>query len=461
MVVVPTPTRGLSYSQAASSKPDLNNLIKDLVPQIIDALKDTFAPKLPPATNIFTTPSIPATQKSTTRPRTESAGCRKSAASTVESEKRLRDSPTESEYTTSDPQITKKKKGWPKGKPRSSACDKDLHSSDHFPIIITTQKTRRECRCNERWLCKKAEWAKYTSYFNAPTSTGDDIDDLVENFTNNLNLAASQSIPKIQPTVRKTSVPWWNHNICQAIAERKSALKIFRINCTQENLINFKKARAKARRLISESEKSTWSNYVSSITTTTPISEVWRKAKAISGNNHQQSTEALESEGQLITSPPVICETLADHFQATSSSDFELNFEEHFQIRKATEETLVLNFNTDNDYEYNQLFTIDEFENALNGFLNFEHKRKEPIYKATPPLIFEESYLLLKNNNKDCFEQWMRGGQESTTTSVEVVMDTQPDVKTFTWSRENTLQLLDLYKKYRNEVGSFQIRNFK
>nr|CAI5838860.1 unnamed protein product [Callosobruchus analis] len=54
-----------------------------------------------------------------------------------------------------------------------------------------------------------------------------------------------------------------------------------------------------------------------------------------------------------------------------------------------------------------------------------------------------------------------RGGQESTTTSVEVVMDTQPDGKTFTWSRENTLQLLDLYKKYRNEVGSFQIRNFK
>nr|CAI5837043.1 unnamed protein product [Callosobruchus analis] len=40
-------------------------------------------------------------------------------------------------------------------------------------------------------------------------------------------------------------------------------------------------------------------------------------------------------------------------------------------------------------------------------------------------------------------------------------MDTQPDGKTFTWSRENTLQLLDLYKKYRNEVGSFQIRNFK
>nr|CAH7748190.1 unnamed protein product [Callosobruchus chinensis] len=150
--------------------------------------------------------------------------------------------------------------------------------------------------------------------------TGDDVDDLVENFTNNLNLAASQSIPKTQPIVRKKSVPWWNQNIRQAIAERKSALKTFRRNCTQQNLINFKKARAKARRLISESKKSTWSNYVSSMTTTTPISEVWRKAKSISGKSHQQPTEALESEGQLITSPPVICETFANHFQATSSS---------------------------------------------------------------------------------------------------------------------------------------------
>nr|CAH7748191.1 unnamed protein product [Callosobruchus chinensis] len=110
MVVIPTPSTGLSYSQAASSKPDLSNLVKDLVPQIIDALKDTFAPKLPPATNIFTTPSTPATLKSTTRPRAESAGSRKSATSTVESEKRLRDSSTDSEYTTSDPQIITKKR---------------------------------------------------------------------------------------------------------------------------------------------------------------------------------------------------------------------------------------------------------------------------------------------------------------------------------------------------------------
>nr|CAH7745566.1 unnamed protein product [Callosobruchus chinensis] len=125
LTVIPTPSKGVSYSQAASSKPDTDRLIKDLVPQLIDALKNTFAPKAPTTAHPFTVPSIPTTVKDTFRPRNLSVESRISAASTAESEKRLRESSSESEQSTSQTTAsTKKKKGWPKGKLRSETCDK-------------------------------------------------------------------------------------------------------------------------------------------------------------------------------------------------------------------------------------------------------------------------------------------------------------------------------------------------
>nr|CAI5827431.1 unnamed protein product [Callosobruchus analis] len=126
LTVIPTPSKGISYSQATSSKPDTDRLIKELIPQIVDALKNTFALKTS-TTHPFITPSIPTTTKTPFRPRNLSIESRVSATSTAESEKRLRESSSESEQSTSqtasEQQSTKKKKGWPKGKPRSSTCD--------------------------------------------------------------------------------------------------------------------------------------------------------------------------------------------------------------------------------------------------------------------------------------------------------------------------------------------------
>ena len=70
--------------------------------------------------------------------------------------------------------------------------------------------------------------------------------------------AAEKSIPRTWTNPKHPNKPWFNDDCKKAIAERKSVLRQFNMRPTQENLSNFKIARAKARRTIKQSKPASW-----------------------------------------------------------------------------------------------------------------------------------------------------------------------------------------------------------
>lgn len=127
-------------------------------------------------------------------------------------------------------------------------------------------------------------------------------------------MTAESSIPK--SSVYRRIVPWWNPEVENSIKNKKLALNRFKRFPTVDNLIVFKKARARAKKIVLESKRNSWHNYTSTISYNTNISEMWRKVRAISGKSSHQPCCILTDTGENSTDPYVISETIAGQFQA-------------------------------------------------------------------------------------------------------------------------------------------------
>nr|CAH7743258.1 unnamed protein product [Callosobruchus chinensis] len=80
------------------------------------------------------------------------------------------------------------------------------------------------------------------------------------------------------------------------------------------NMIAFKRARAKARRDMLDSQRRSWREYVSTITPDSHSSEIWNKVKAIQGRQSNRHIEYLRTPDGLLHDPERIADTLAQHF---------------------------------------------------------------------------------------------------------------------------------------------------
>ena len=79
--------------------------------------------------------------------------------------------------------------------------------------------------------------------------------------------------------------PWFDDDCKAAIRSRKAALRKFNLQPSAENLNNFKIHRAKTRRVIKTSKKTTWRNYVSKLKSSSKSKKVWDMIRKISGKN--------------------------------------------------------------------------------------------------------------------------------------------------------------------------------
>ncbi|KAG5860668.1 hypothetical protein JTB14_003373 [Gonioctena quinquepunctata] len=131
---------------------------------------------------------------------------------------------------------------------------------------------------------------------------------------------------------------------------------------TLENTIAFKRARARARRSLHESKRRSWEEYVSTITASTPLSEVWKKIRAILGKKFTETTLALEIDGEIFVDQTDIAEKIAQHFEMTSSSQ---HLGENELINRRNLERNI-DFHEQNISEYNESFSMMELEHALD-----------------------------------------------------------------------------------------------
>ena len=140
--------------------------------------------------------------------------------------------------------------------------------------------------------------------------------------------------------------------------ERKRALKRFKCEPTMDNLDDYRIARAKARRDIRHSKKTSWINYVSKINSKTSVKSVWNRIRKIKGKE-PSNTVSVNVNDRDVTSYRDIANALADIFSHNSSSAFS----RYAYVRKKAARQNI-HFLSDNTEVYNRPFSIEELHDA-------------------------------------------------------------------------------------------------
>lgn len=152
---------------------------------------------------------------------------------------------------------------------------------------------------------------------------------------------------------------------------------------TTDKLIEFKKRRAVACRIIKTSKENSWKNYVNSMKTNTPLSEVWRKVNAIKGYNTMFRINSL-TKPAITTDNQEIAEILADSFYVNSSSS---NYSDEF-----------LTYKNQKEQEYMDTLNIETEYNPINEEISW-NKLQEAIksLKSSSPGPDNIHNFFLKN----------------------------------------------------------------
>ena len=100
------------------------------------------------------------------------------------------------------------------------------------------------------------------------------VEDNITYFSKTLISIAEESIPKTSSN-KKHNKSWFNDDCKTAIRSRKAALRKFNLQPSAENLNNFKIHRAKTRRVIKISKKTSWRNYFNKLKSSSKSKNIW------------------------------------------------------------------------------------------------------------------------------------------------------------------------------------------
>lgn len=240
----------------------------------------------------------------------------------------------------------------------------DLHHSDHYPIIIKLLDHKNNVTRRPKWIIQKADWSEYYRLTGNVSEFSDDIDinQQVKHLTDTIINAANLTIPSTSDNISRRTVPWWNDSVKLAIHTKRKMLKIFKRSPTQDNLLNYNRAKAKARQSVLESKKKSWRDFVSTITDETPLSVVFKKISKISGIYKSNNVASIIVNDRIITDTQIILRELGTTLSEISSSE---NYAINFMQYKQQSENIVLNLMSNNTEPYNSLFSIEELNSSL------------------------------------------------------------------------------------------------
>lgn len=243
-----------------------------------------------------------------------------------------------------------------------------LYGSDHYPLIITNLLKQKPISTNnKRWKLKTANWQTFTEEmdkYQLPLTNNTQIDHIIEHFTDAINQAAEKSIEKYSNTPKKRQVPWWNQECYKAIKTHNKALNKYRRYRTTDNFIEYKRTKAIKTRIIDESKKTSWQNYVNKINPQTPIKQIWEKMAKIRGKNIKIQTTTLIKNNITYTDPQQITDILAETISKNSSND---HYKPNFLQYKHNMEQNGITINDNNEHPLNVAFTMWELDSTINN----------------------------------------------------------------------------------------------
>ena len=289
----------------------------------------------------------------------------------------------------------------------------DPHDSDHFPIIISHSLNNIYTTKTANWDLERTSqtsWENFQKNINLPPlSNFTNSTDACQAITEHILEVAEQFVKKTSTNINtKYFNPWWNEDCAKAIKEKRKRLRILKRGYSENNLIEYKRAAAKARYIIKTSKKISWCKFVSTINRYTPIKTVWKRIRKIDNKTYNASKIVIQKDNIFIPAPQEVVSILGTHFSSISSNE---NYSDDFKEFKTTQENNPIFFEEANHIEYNRPFTIFEYKTALNSTKNStpgEDGIPYELYKHFPP---KEQIKILEFINHiwiihDFPEQW-------------------------------------------------------
>ncbi|XP_069937179.1 probable RNA-directed DNA polymerase from transposon BS isoform X2 [Cherax quadricarinatus] len=176
--------------------------------------------------------------------------------------------------------------------------------------------------------------------------------------------AASHSIPQTSCRHSQKCVPWWSPACARAVRLKRAAWGRYRYNRTAERLLDFKQKRAIARRVICEAKRTCWQDYVSTITSASSMSAVWKKVRKLSGKYSPDPAPVLRVTGVDVANPLDVAIELGTHLLRISRG---LHLCPSFLSSKSARELVPLDFSSLREEQYNVPFTLQELEATLSA----------------------------------------------------------------------------------------------
>ena len=192
----------------------------------------------------------------------------------------------------------------------------ETYFSDHRPIHITLQDTTAPHYTTPRWDLNRADWDSYTTDMELKARDTD-----IQTLTDIIIHTATDHIPQTKPqTLHQKAVPWWNPECQHATHERNRAQHRYERHRTQDTLHEYKRAKARVRKVIKQAKKDSWDKHINTFNRFTPLNTIWKLAKSFTTNRQTlNQARTITHNNTTITDPQQITDTFAEHYhnQAT------------------------------------------------------------------------------------------------------------------------------------------------
>ena len=249
-----------------------------------------------------------------------------------------------------------------------------LHGSDHYPIFLHEVNPSPSPTPLSSWRYQRADWAGFyhataTRRFPSP-ALFPSIDEAFSYFTRLVLSAAEAFIPR-SSTSKRPSTPWWSQECAQLNREKKKLFKLYKRQQSDYNLVAYKTAAARSRRINRRARKQYFRNYVSTVNDSTPLASVWRVVNKISNRCNGFPPIVLrygDAPSDIISNPAVVADALGYAFAHNSSS---LRYTEPFRHTRSANLLSPPDFGPltleERNLSYNHLFTLAEYQAALSS----------------------------------------------------------------------------------------------
>lgn len=270
--------------------------------------------------------------------------------------------------------------------------ERNPYGSDHFPVILSFPLASQTLTLRPpRWRLSEAKWDVFQNQANLQLSSLEnaDVEEMNEIITSTIINAATQSIQQTSGRLPRRPKPWWTTDCETTRKEQNKAWGVFRRYPTTQNLISFKKARARARWTRRKAKRESWKSFISTLNRNTPSKVVWDRIRKIKGDYRSFSVPLLQINGVPCNSLEEQANALGNHFHNVSSS---LNYSREFLKIKASAEKYNILGSKSSNQPYNKLFTMSELMRALS------------ISKVTAPGPDRIAYSMLQHLSENSLE---------------------------------------------------------